>query len=276
MQERVAPALRSPLRALSGAMLLALLGMAFGGLFMTGAASAADTAPGGGTPAFPALTGRVVDLAGLVSPASRETLTRELAAHESATGQQVVVVTLPSLGGRAIEEYGYQLGRHWGIGRADHDDGVLLLVAAAERQIRIEVGYGLEGTLTDAASWDIIQSQMVPWFRKGDYDAGIRAGTRAILAVLTGDAVSAAQAEPADAQRRDLPGALIFWIFTIFILANAFGGGRRRRLARAGLPGIVLGGPRGMPGSFGGGGFGGGGFGGRGGGFGGGGASGGW
>jgi uncharacterized protein len=219
---------------------------------------------------FPALTGRVVDRADLLAPESRAQLTDELADHEAATGQQVVVVTLPSLDGRAIEEYAYQLGRHWGIGRKEYDDGVLLLIAAAERQIRIEVGYGLEGTLTDAAAWDIIQSHIVPWFRKGDYDAGILAGAHAILAVLTGNAASPPPDPDQSQSQRELPGALVFWIFILIIFVNAFGGGRRRRLARAGLPGVILGGPR-----SGGGGFGGG-FGGRGGSFGGGGASGGW
>jgi uncharacterized protein len=230
----------------------------------------------GAAPDFPPLTGRVVDQASMLSAGSRTSLTEELAAHEQKTGQQVVIVTLPTLAGHAIEDYGYQLGRHWGIGRAERDDGTLLIVAQAERQIRIEVGYGLEGTLTDALSWDIIQSRMVPLFRAGDFDAGIVAGTRAILGVLAGDPTAATPPEQPD-ERNSLAG-LIFWIFVVVILLNGFGGRRRGRLGRAILAGSALGGPRGFPtgGGFGGGGFGGGGFGGRGGGFGGGGASGGW
>jgi len=235
-------------------------------LLLTAAAAVAAAAP-----RFPTLTGRVVDDAGMLSAASAAALTEELAAHERATGQQVVVVTLSSLEGRSIEEYGYQLGRHWGIGRAEHDDGVLLIVAAAERQIRIEVGYGLEGTLTDALCWSIIQSHIVPRFRAGDFDGGVVAGARAILGVLGGDA-SAAGPDATEDQDTSL-AALLFWFVVVFILLNGLGGRRRSRLGRAVLAGSVLSGPRGFPG---GGGFGGGGFGGRGGGFGGGGASGGW
>lgn len=237
---------------------------------------AAALAAAAAEPRFPALTGRVVDEAGLLSVASAAALTETLAAHERATGQQVVVVTLRTLEGRSIEEYGYRLGRHWGIGRAGQDDGVLLIVAAAERQIRIEVGYGLEGTLTDALSWSIIQSHIVPRFRAGDFDGGIVAGAHAILGVLGGDASAAA---PAGARQQDASlGALLFWFVVMLILINGLGGRRRGRVARALIAGNVLRGPRGVPGGggFGRGGFGGGGFGGRGGGFGGGGASGGW
>jgi uncharacterized protein len=236
-----------------------------------------------GDQAFPALTGRVVDNAGMLSPAARAALTQDLAAHESATGQQVVVVTVQTLGGRPIEDFGYQLGRLWRIGRAGKDDGALLIVAAAERQVRIEVGYGLEGTLTDAQSWGIIQSHMLPHFRAGDYEAGILAGTRAVLAILRGDAEPA---PPPDARRtadrEEAPGrsGLLFWIIVAFILLNAFGGRGGRRGRRSALPWIILGGLGGMRGGrgggFGGGGFGGGGFSGGGGSFGGGGASGNW
>jgi uncharacterized protein len=234
-------------------------------------------------PDFPALTGRVVDGAGMLSSAARDALTRDLAAHESATGQQVVVVTVPTLGGRPIEDFGYQLGRRWGIGRAGEDDGALLIVAAEERQVRIEVGYGLEGTLTDAQSWGVIQSYMVPNFRTGNYEAGIVAGAGAVLAILRGDAPPPPPREARQAAERDREegpggGGLLFWIIVIFILLNAFGrGGRRGR--RSALPWIILGGLGGMRGGPGGGrsgGFGGGGFGGGGGGFGGGGASGSW
>ena len=101
---------------------------------------------------FPELTGRVVDNAGLLSPAVEQALTEQLAAHEQATTNQVVVVTLPNLQGYTIEEFGYQLGRYWGIGQKGKDNGVVFLVAKAERKVRLEVGYGLEGVLTDALS----------------------------------------------------------------------------------------------------------------------------
>ena len=99
-----------------------------------------------------------------------------LAAHERATGQQVVVVTLDSLQGYSIEDYGYQLGRHWGIGQKGKNNGALLIVAPKEHKVRIEVGYGLEGTLTDATSRTIIQNYILPSFKRGDYNAGVVGG----------------------------------------------------------------------------------------------------
>ncbi|MBX3705568.1 MAG: TPM domain-containing protein [Pseudomonadales bacterium] len=231
--------------------------------------------PAAGAPAFPALTGRVVDGAGMLPAAPRAELTTLLAAHEAATGQQIVVVTVASLAGQSIEDYGYQLGRHWGIGRAGVDDGVLLIVAAAERQIRIEVGYGLEGTLTDAAAWDIIQTHILPHFRRGDFAAGIVAGARAIVGLLDGTLEFAP--EPAAPSLEERIGGLVFWLLVVFILVNSFSGRHRSaRLGHAVLAGTALGGLRGSSGSRSGGGGGGGGFGGRGGSFGGGGASGGW
>ena len=96
-------------------------------------------------PKFPALTGRVVDDAGVLDASTQSQLTDMLAAHESATGEQVVVVTLDSLQGFSIEDYGYQLGRYWGIGQKGKNTGALLIVVPKEHKVRIEVGYGLEG-----------------------------------------------------------------------------------------------------------------------------------
>ena len=113
-----------------------------------------------------------------------------LAAHERATGEQVVVVTLHSLQGYTIEDYGYQLGRHWGIGQKGTNNGALLIVAPKEHKVRIEVGYGLEGTLTDAISATIIQNYILPSFKRGDFNAGVLAGTNSILQVLGGNSIS--------------------------------------------------------------------------------------
>ena len=137
-------------------------------------------------PSFPELTGRVVDAAGVLSPGTAEALDRLLAQHEKETSNQVVVVTLKDLQGYDISDYGYQLGRHWGIGQKGRDNGALLIVAPAERKVRIEVGYGLEGALTDATASNIIQTRILPRFRSGDYDAGVRAGVDAILAAIAG------------------------------------------------------------------------------------------
>lgn len=165
-------------------------------LLLAGFTAASAAAPA----EFPALTGRVVDEAGLLSPAARAQLEGELAAHEQATTNQVVVVTLKSLQGYAIDDYGYQLGRHWGIGQAKLNNGVLLIVAPAEKKVRIEVGYGMEGKLTDAASHQIIQDRIKPQFRQARMEQGILDGTHAILAVLAGEAApdAPAPATPAD------------------------------------------------------------------------------
>tara|TARA_A100001391_G_scaffold113484_1_gene76350 strand:+ start:6347 stop:7084 length:738 start_codon:yes stop_codon:yes gene_type:complete len=233
------------------------------GLLLTAAAWAA--------PDFPALTGRVVDNANLLTPAQRQALTAKLAAEEQATSNQVVVVTVPDLQGYAIEEYGYQLGREWGIGQEGKDNGVLLIIAPNERKIRIEVGYGLEGALTDALSSVIIQREIRPAFRTGDFAAGINAGVDAIRSAIAGEY----KAEPVKKGNGQLGSVLVYLLvlvfITIFLALGALGGGGRG--GRGGGAFVPMGGGFG---GGGGGGFGGGGFGGGGGGFGGGGASGGW
>lgn len=138
-------------------------------------------------PAFPQLSGRVVDKASLLSSSQKQKLIHLLQAHEKQTTNQVVVVTLKTLQGYAIEEYGYQLGRHWGIGQKGKDNGVLLIVAPNERKVRIEVGYGLEGVLTDKNAHDIIQEQILPYFKRGNYSKGIELGVQAILSTLKGE-----------------------------------------------------------------------------------------
>ncbi len=222
--------------------------------------------------AFPKLTGRVVDEAGLLSATAERRIAERLEAHERATTNQVVVVTLPSLEGHPIEEYGYRLGRHWGIGQKGKDNGALLLVAPQERKVRIEVGYGLEGTLTDAISSNIVHAVVLPSFRRGDFEGGIEAGAAAMIEAVGGQ--YAMRKQPARSRHRELRGAEVLLIlvflggFGVLSLLQSSVGGRRWSRGH----GIYGGG-----GGFGGrGGFGGGGFGGGGGSFGGGGASGGW
>ncbi len=136
---------------------------------------------------FPVLTGRIVDDAQLLTSVQEKMLTDWLVRHEDETTNQVVIVTVPTLQGLEIEDYGYQLGRHWGIGQADHDNGVLLLVAMEERDVRIEVGYGLEGALTDAEANAIIRNHIVPAFRAGDFGKGIEDAIPAILLQISGE-----------------------------------------------------------------------------------------
>ena len=137
-------------------------------------------------PGFPPLTGRIVDQAGLLSPQTRLRLTQQLEQHERATREQVVIAILSSLQGYPIEDYGVQLARRWGIGQAKQNNGVVLIIAPNERAVRIEVGYGLEGKLTDALTHAIIQNEILPYFKQGDFEAGVVHGTQAILAVLGG------------------------------------------------------------------------------------------
>lgn len=136
---------------------------------------------------FPALTGRVVDEAGILSPEQEARLTETL---KKAEPHQVVAVSLKSLRGDEIEEYGVALGRHWGIGRKEIDDGVLVIIAPEQRQMRIEVGYGLEGTLTDAKASQIINRIMLPLAKKGKYDESLIKGSEAVLDVLNGGTVA--------------------------------------------------------------------------------------
>ncbi len=136
------------------------------------------------SPIFPKLTGRVVDNAGILSSQTKRELTSMLKNLETNTSNQVVVVTLKSLQGYSISDYGYQLGRHWGIGQKGKDNGVLLIVAPKERKVRIEVGYGLEGTLSDAISSLIIHNKILPYFKKGDYDKGVLEGVKSIIGTI--------------------------------------------------------------------------------------------
>lgn len=228
---------------------------------------------------FPPLSGRVVDQAGLLDNATRAQLTQTLQAHEQATGEQLVVATVPNLQGAVIEDYGYQLGRAWGIGQKGKDNGAVLLVAKDERKVRIEVGYGLEGRLTDAQSSLIISQVIIPAFQRGDFPGGIDNGVAAMLKVLGGDPL----AQPSQtAPHQSRPGHLpwpAFLVLIVFVLLMVRGGGGRgggsggSSIATGAVLGGLLGGSgRGSSG----GGLGGGGFGGGGGSFGGGGASGGW
>lgn len=173
-------------------------------------------------PSFPQLTGRVVDDAGILSAATRDRLSTMLAQEEQKTGNQVVVVTLKSLQGYSIEDFGYQLGRHWGIGQKGKDNGVLLLIAPNDHRVRIEVGYGLEGQLTDAQSRIIIERAILPAFRRGDYDAGVLAGTAAILDVLGG--VQVTQAMPIEPHGQPVPPAILIWLafMVLFVLMRGF------------------------------------------------------
>ncbi|MCP4936950.1 MAG: methanol dehydrogenase [bacterium] len=232
-------------------------------------------------PVFPKLSGRVVDGANMLGQADRQLITEQLAQLEEKSTDQLVLVTLPSLQGYDIADFGVRLARHWQIGQRDKNNGVLLIVAPKDRKVRIEVGYGLEGTLTDTLAGNIVHNRILPLFRKGDMPEGIRRGITDIIDVLTGDAAGVAQR--AKGKRRSSKGELdLTGLFILGLWAFMFFGGIGRAIFGAGRGGVII-----VPvgeatshwsGGRGGGGFGGGGggFSGGGGSFGGGGSSGGW
>jgi uncharacterized protein len=193
-------------------------------------------APALAAPTFPPLTGRVVDNAHVLDESTKAQLTAKLADLEERTTRQLVVVTLPSLQGYEIEDYGYQLGRAWGIGQKKDNNGILFIIAPNEKATRIEVGYGLEGIMTDALSSVILQSAVLPKFRSGDMQGGIVAGTDEIVKQLLLDA-PAAKARVAAAEKRENgihinPVLILFILFFVFsIFGRIFRGVRGSGLA---------------------------------------------
>ena len=167
---------------------------------------------------LPALTGRVVDQANIIPFATRTQIETKLTALEDKSGIQLVVATVPSLQGSDIETFSVDLARAWKLGEAKKNNGLLLLVAPNERKVRIEVGYGLEGTMTDALSSVIIQSAIVPKFRSGDYAGGIVAGVDAIIDALTVDSSEWQKKAKVRVERQpDLIDQLLpFIIFALF------------------------------------------------------------
>lgn len=239
-------------------------------------------APAAQAQSFPKLTGRVVDDAALLSPAQEQALTDKLAALETQSGRQLVVATIPDLQGYDIADYGYRLGREWGIGDKAKNDGALLIVAPNERKIRIEVGYGMEGLLTDAQSSQIIRDAITPRFKAGDMPGGIDAGVAEIGAIMTLPPEEAkARAAAAEAAARKgsgghVGGMAMIWVIIMVVafiaLASRRRGTGKRYRSGSGMP-IILWGPGDSDWGGGGSGWGGGGFGGGGGGFSGGGGS---
>lgn len=217
-------------------------------------------------PKFPSLTAPIVDAAGIVDADTKTIVENKLRDYESTSGHQLAVATVPSLEGYDIRDYGNRLFRFWALGDRVKNDGVLVLIAPNEHKVSIEVGYGLEGDLTDAMSRLIIENSMVPRFKAGDYSGGIYAGIDDIEKVVGGQGDQVVQRidNQSANNMHDILPYVIFFIIVIFILMNASRGLRMIYIPGGGF-------------SSGGGGFsGGGGWSGGGGSSGGGGASGGW
>lgn len=222
----------------------------------------------------PYLSGRVVDLAGIVPEATEQRIEAKALELEQRTGAQIVVLTISSLEGESLEDFTIRVVDEWKLGQAGQDNGVLIFVAVDERRMRIEVGYGLEGVLTDAMSGRILDGAIAPRFREGDFGGGLERGVDAVIALVSGEG------EPPPVREREsdgIPGCFVIFFFLMFFVVLPML--RQRRHYRRGwssrrgwsgpwvIGGSGFGGGRG--GSFGG-------FSGGGGGFGGGGASGGW
>jgi len=214
----------------------------------------------------PRLTGHVNDLAGLLSAQTRLRLEQALSDFERSDSTQIVVLTIPSLEGEALEDYAIRVAHGSGLGQKGKDNGALLLVARDEHKVRIEVGYGLEGRLTDLLAGEIVDHEIVPRFKAGDFDGGVTAGVVAMVEAVRGEYQGTGKTT--QKKRRHPLGWLALLLFFGPALLS-IGGTSRRGYRRHG--GFWIGG-----GGFGGGFGGGGGFSGGGGGFGGGGASGSW
>ena len=187
-------------------------------------------------PAFavdvPFLTGRVTDNAQILSDETRKAVTANLKAHEEKTTNQIAVLTVPTLDGVSIEEYAVTVFNTWKLGQKGKDNGVLLIVAPKDRKLRIEVGYGLEGTMTDGIAGSIIRNAITPFFKNNDYDRGIDEGVRAIINVLEGGQAPAETAKSGEEVKKSsaldlevadisitekiLFGAFIFGIIGLF------------------------------------------------------------
>ena len=185
---------------------------------------------------IPSLTGRVVDQAHLLPSSVISNLNTALADHESKTSNQVAVLTLTSLEGHPLEEFSHQVATAWALGKKGTDNGVLFLIAVKEKKVRIEVGYGLEGTLTDAKSSRIIRHEVVPRFRTGDFSGGVIAGTHAILATIEGTYVNT----PSSTENSEHMGLWEFFGLAVIVgtLAGLFLGSGR--LVNGSVIGMVL------------------------------------
>lgn len=220
---------------------------------------------------IPRATGYVNDTAGLISQTVKLKLEQFLHDFDASDSTQITVLTIPSLDGENLEDYALKVLETWGVGQKDKDNGALLLIAKEERKIRIEVGYGLEGRLTDLLAGRIIDNEISPRFKQGDFDGGIVSGVVGIAEAVRGEYTGTGKTR--SSRKKSSPFGFLFLLFFLGPFLARIGGRRSYRSRRSG---IYIGGPFGGGGGFGGGGFGGGGFSGGGGGGGGGGASGGW
>ncbi|MGZ3534227.1 MAG: TPM domain-containing protein, partial [Thermodesulfobacteriota bacterium] len=187
----------------------------------------------------PRLQGYVNDYAGMISPSAKSKIEQGLKAFEQSDSTQLVILTIPSLEGENIEEFSIKVAEAWKIGQQQKDNGILLIVSKQERKIRIEVGRGLEGRLTDLMAGRIIDQVITPRFKQGDFDAGFIAGASALISATRGE--FKAEQRPIQRKQKGFPPFLTFLLFLgVFVLilgslsriVGGIAGG-------AGLPGLV-------------------------------------
>jgi len=187
--------------------------------------------------AVPPLKARVTDLTGTLPAERIAALEQQLAAFEAKKGAQIAVLMVPTVQPETVEQYAVRAFEQWKLGRKGVDDGVLLVIAKDDRKLRIEVGYGLEGALTDATAKRIISDDIVPQFKRGDFAAGVVAGVSRIMAVIDGEALP-----PPAAASRKAPGSLLFnpeWLIAGFVLFSVINRGLRAVLGRLGAAGVM-------------------------------------
>lgn len=185
----------------------------------------------------PQLRGRVNDYANMLSPAASERLEQTLAAFENSDSTQIVVLTVNSLEGENLEEYSIKVAEAWRIGQTKLDNGAILLIAKQEHKIRIEVGRGLEGVLTDLTSGRIIRGDISPYFKKNDYDRGITAGVSSIMQVVRGEY----KAQPRDLKQGKKSAEPVFTLLVFLLVAVVFLGSFSKYLGgAAGAAGLAL------------------------------------
>lgn len=191
--------------------------------------------PAWAQPAMPALTGRVVDHAEVLSTGAEDALTALLAAHEDSTSNQIAILTVPTLAGVPVESYALHVAETWQLGTAAFDNGLLILIAPGDRAARIEVGEGLEGALPDVVASRILRHEMVPHFRAGDYESGIEAGAVAVVGALEGTYTPPPIREPSSLGEVRAPGwlAMVGFFFSgLLVIASALWGMTLTRLPR--------------------------------------------
>lgn len=197
----------------------------------------AGTPPLNAEVAVPPLKARVTDLTGTLTPAQRETLEQELRSFETRKGSQVAVLMVPTTRPEAIEQYSIRVVDAWKLGRKGVDDGVLLLVAKQDRELRIEVGYGLEGVIPDAVAKRVISEIIVPYFKQGDFYGGIHAGVSRLIRLVDGEPLP-----PPESRDRSWSGIqdLLPTVFLAVVIGGGFLGALLGRLLGAAVAGGIV------------------------------------